>query len=341
MEDSRDHFEDIKANYESVVAEKDKEIVSQRKAIEEYDERLCVLISKESNNGVPCNLLKKQSNEIENFRLKPKRKGSAKNVLVKCEKPSCESTNMDMIRCNLCLQFVCEQCSEIPVAKLKTIMDKCKTLYFICKSCNENFPEGSDTNNETEKQKIQGKKADGRDLVETFEDTLNQIMRETKNEELVQQQEREVRSKNIIIHGCSEAPVIQESKVEDNYIVNELFRIIGVEAIPASTIRIGKRSDTRPRPIKIVMSNQNEKEMVMNNLGKLKNAVEKFERISVTDDYTAEERDEIKNQVTEARNKTDAEGEGVYIWKVRGSPKNRLRLIRFTKSGPQVEIPNQ
>ena len=167
------HFEDIKANYESVVAEKDKEIVSQRKTMEEYDERLCVLISKESNNGVPCNLLKKQNNKIENFSLKPKRKGSAKNVLVKCEKPSCEPTNMDMIRCNLCLQFVCEQCSEIPVAKLKTIMDECKTLYFICKSCKENFPEGSDTNNETEKQRIQGKKADGRDLVETIEDTLN------------------------------------------------------------------------------------------------------------------------------------------------------------------------
>ena len=296
---------------------------------------------------------------------------------------------------------------EMPVAKLKTIMDKCKTLYFICKSCNENFPEGSDTNNETEKLRIQCKKADGRDLVETFEDTLNhqkieqleskiesiiesklgekmntlitfnksiqeqcdtlnkasvsysasvqvtsvsagaqsldfrQIMRETKHEELVQQQEREVRSKNIINHGCSEAPVIQESKAEDNYFVKELFRIMGVEAIPASTIRIGKRSDTRPRPIKIVMSNQNEKEMVMNNLGKLKNAVEKFKRISVTDDYTAEERDAIKNKVTEARKKTDAEGEGVYVWKVRGSPKNGLRLIRFTKSRPQEEIPNQ
>ena len=69
--------------------------------------------------------------------------------------------------------------------------------------------------------------------------------------------------------------------------------------------------------------------------------MEKFKRISVTDDYTAEERDAIKNKVTEAMNKTDAEGEGVYVWKVRGSPKNGLRLIRFTKSRPQEEIPNQ
>ena len=49
------------------------------------------------------------------------------------------------------------------------------------------------------------------------------------------------------------------------------------------------------------MGNQNEKEMIMTSLGKLKNVVEKFKRISVTDDYTAEERDAIKNKVTEAR----------------------------------------
>ena len=45
---------------------------------------------------------------------------------------------------------------------------------------------------------------------------FRQIMRETKNEELVQQQEREVRAKNIIIHGCPEAVVIQEVKEDDN-----------------------------------------------------------------------------------------------------------------------------
>ena len=89
------------------------------------------------------------------------------------------------------------------------------------------------------------------------------------------------------------------------------------------------------------MGNQNEKEMIMTSLGKLKNAVEKFKRISATDDYTAEERDAIKNKVTEARNKSEVERKGIYIWKVRGSPKNGLRLIRFTKSKPQEQLPIQ
>ena len=71
------------------------------------------------------------------------------------------------------MKFVCEQCNEVPVAKLKVIMDKCKTLYFICKNCNRNYPDNSSTNKETDKQQTQGEKANSKYIVETFEDTLN------------------------------------------------------------------------------------------------------------------------------------------------------------------------
>ena len=60
-----------------------------------------MLISKESNSGVPSNRLKKQSSKNENFRMKPKRKGSAKNLQVLYDEPPGESTNVDMIKCNL------------------------------------------------------------------------------------------------------------------------------------------------------------------------------------------------------------------------------------------------
>ena len=72
--------------------------------------------------------------------------------------------------------------------------------------------------------------------------------------------------------------------------------------------------------------------MVMSNLGKLKYAAEKFRRTRLTDNHTAEEREAIKSKVSEARKKTEAEGEGGYIWKVRGSPKNGLRLVKFMKN---------
>ena len=72
----------------------------------------------------------------------------------------------------------------------------------------------------------------------------------------------------------------------------------------------------------------------MENLNKLKNAPEKLRNISVTDDYTKEERQIIRSKVDEATKKTQEEGDGKYIWKVRGSPKNGLRLMRFMIKKP-------
>ena len=79
--ESKDHFEDMKTYYESAIVEKDKQIVSQRKTMEDYDERLCKMISKEGI-GVPCDRLNRQSNNNENFCMKPKRKGSVMNLQV-------------------------------------------------------------------------------------------------------------------------------------------------------------------------------------------------------------------------------------------------------------------
>ena len=62
-----------------------------------------------------------------------------------------------------------------------------------------------------------------------------------------------------------------------------------LKAIPALTIHIGKRSESKPRHIKIVMRNLNEKEMVMSNLGSEKMLWRSLKKCSVTDDYTAKE----------------------------------------------------
>ena len=69
------------------------------------------------------------------------------------------------------------------------------------------------------------------------------------------------------------------------------------------------------------------KSSFMASLGKLKHGPDTFKRISVTDDYTQEERKEIKRWIEEA--KVRSRNESDYVWKVRGSPNNNLRLIRM------------
>ena len=99
-----------------------------------------------------------------------------------------------------------------------------------------------------------------------------------------------------------------------------------------SSFRIGKAVPNRNRPIKVIMSCEEDKEMIMKNLKKLQNANEEFKTIRVTDDHTIEEREVIKEWVQKAKKATEEEGEqSQYIYKARGSPKNGMRLVRFTK----------
>ena len=68
------------------------------------------------------------------------------------------------------------------------------------------------------------------------------------------------------------------------------------------------------------MISLNEKQMVISSLAKQKNATENSKKISVTDDYTIEERLAIRIRSLKQEIR-ESEGEGNYIWRVRGSPK--------------------
>ena len=164
---------------------------------------------------------------------------------------------------------------------------------------------------------------------------MRQIIIESRNEELVQDREREARINNFIIHGIDESPTNDSEAVSnDCTMINSLFQAIDIESNPKSFFRIGKQNDQKSRPIKVIMKTTLDKDEVMENLNKLKNAPEKLRNISVTDDYTKEERQIIRSKVDEANKKTQEEGDGKYIWKVRGSPKNGLRLMRFMIKKP-------
>ena len=107
--------------------------------------------------------------------------------------------------------------------------------------------------------------------------------------------------------------------------------MIHVQSTLKSVIRLGKREETKSGPIKVVMKSMEERSLIIGNLGRLKNAPVELKQINMADDYTAEGRQIIKNKVNEARNKTEAEGNGIYVYKVCGTPKNGLILKRFKK----------
>ena len=155
-------------------------------------------------------------------------------------------------------------------------------------------------------------------------------MQDAKNDEKVEEKERERRSKNLIIHGAEEIGDDNNGiKEQDSGYVKEIFKKIGVDFEPLNIVRLGKANESRRRPIKIALKSNVEKNKVMANLNRLKGTEDEFGRISVTDDYTNNEREEIKAWTQKAQEKSAQDQERVY--KVWGDPKNGLRLVSFTR----------
>ena len=66
----------------------------------------------------------------------------------------------------------------------------------------------------------------------------------------------------------------------------------------------------------------------MTNLKNLKGADAVYHKLSIRDDYTIQEREMVRKFVNDANEKNKADN--TTEWKVRGTPKNGLRVVRIT-----------
>ena len=349
-----------------------EQMIRDYEALKQEHER--VLQENNDLRAVHCAPKLSRGEDEETIRLtsRAKKKGNAHDVL-KCESASCINDNASAtIKCNACGTWVCDSCTDAPIAKLKPIMSKCSSIFFACTGC------ASAMLNCTGKQKVvpsdvkSSKDCQSTDSVllskidnllnkkflqiqtvledkiedkitsvglvsitdetssastsssirKTYVDVLKNARREEKNEEKIEVQEIEKRSINIIIHGAEEfGDNDDEIKEEDRKYVNDVLQQLGVTNEAKDFSRIGKPGETNRtrRPLKVVMKTKEDKDKAMGNLRQLKGTEERFGRISVTDDYTKSERDEIKSWVEKAREKTAQDPHKTY--KVRGDPK--------------------
>ena len=162
-------------------------------------------------------------------------------------------------------------------------------------------------------------------------ETIENAIKVSRNNEKIQKIEQTKRENNLIIHGVYEfGQTDKEKEKEDQTFIKSFLEVIGVNVLPISVTRIGKIQDGRIRPIKLVMNSLENKDRIMSRLVNLKYAEERFKRLSVKDDYTVEERQLIKiwHQKAEERNTN----ENTTMWKVRGTPKNGLRIVKVIKN---------
>lgn len=178
----------------------------------------------------------------------------------------------------------------------------------------------------------------------TIAQIVKQAIEETglkAKEQTVKQNDREA---NIIIHRApeSKANTWEERWKEDEGLFNKLCeKGLGVGKLEFERLfRLGSPDDEKTRPLKVILKNVDAKIELMRSLGKLQDAEEVLRNLSITNDMTADEREENRRLVEEAKKKSQEDTSGHWIYKVRGPPWHR-RVVRLKKEAPkEMEIQN-
>ena len=156
---------------------------------------------------------------------------------------------------------------------------------------------------------------------------IRDIMRQSKNEEMQEEAEKRRRDCNSAVHGVD--PNVEPSEYIDNLIKN-----LSIGAVkPKSVKRVG---NGEKKPLIITFRNSDEKSKFMSSLNGLKGKNE-YKSIHITDDYTINERNLIRQLSEQAKQKNIEEGSSnIFSWRVRGSSKNGFRIMKVYKKTEQM-----
>ena len=95
---------------------------------------------------------------------------------------------------------------------------------------------------------------------------FKEIMREQRDEQMAEENDKRRRASNIIVHGLKELPEnSSDNKEHDSNLIKTLLLDIGLNTDFKSFFRLGKRSgeaSTQRRPLKITMINESDKDRV-------------------------------------------------------------------------------
>ena len=115
----------------------------------------------------------------------PKLRKGANGPTKGCQVSGCDQNDVDLIRCSLCSNLVCEECSGVKISKLRPIMNQCKTLYFSCPGCNLQISDKTTVNAyDVLKEKVQVLTED----LHSCEVTNDKLVQQQRGDDAIHQQ---------------------------------------------------------------------------------------------------------------------------------------------------------
>jgi len=175
--------------------------------------------------------------------------------------------------------------------------------------------------------------------METVHDEVKVVQKtltETR-EKALEEKDKENRLNNIILYRADEstADTPENRNKEDYNFCLQLFEGLNsgvVEEDVIKVFRLGRRQENAPpRPLLIQLNNRMAKSLVMNSAYKLSGAPARFRNVIVAHDLTKKERLECKELVEEAKQKTEQDSSGNWVYKVRGPP-GQMRIVKFRRN---------
>ena len=156
---------------------------------------------------------------------------------------------------------------------------------------------------------------------ETIPNTTKNVNKEKIKEHARQDSTR--LSNNLIMHNVKENKInSDEEKNYDQEFIHNFIKYLGLD-MPVKVCRIGTASSNKQRPLKVMFESENEKNLLLKNLWRLKNS--KYDDVSVKEDLTVEERELVKRWVVIAKKKNNALWQpSNFKWVVRGNPRTGL-----------------
>ena len=165
---------------------------------------------------------------------------------------------------------------------------------------------------------------------------LGQIMRDALAEQKKEEDQQEKRDHNIIIFRAAES-IEAESKKRMEF-DREFFQELCTDVLDVGPInieevtRLGKPNQERARPLRIKLKDKLDKLRISAKLKNLKNAEDKFAGISVADDLSQRDRDEIRLLSQEAKNWM--ENNEAESWKYRVKGTTGTRWVHWIRTKP-------
>lgn len=146
------------------------------------------------------------------------------------------------------------------------------------------------------------------------EELIKVMVQEEVNRKSEEERDIESRKRNIIIYRVPEKKTdsVAERKTNDAIFVKDLldgvFDMKVEDCDVEKMYRLGRWSEDKARPLLVTFRNYEKKEHIMENLRNLRQAVDKFKRIGISNDLHPKEREEIKLMIEEAKQEYIAGG---------------------------------